>query len=101
MPTADHLTRCGGEHRDRVRTSHRSRGNLAHEVTATAFVLGGLLLMAGVIGLVQSNQREPPARPAGLTALLALRAAGNDDRRDFKFEAIFPRTPRFLGGHRE
>lgn len=92
------------EHRDRVRTSHRSRGkqNLAHEVTATAFVLGGLLLMADVIGLVQSNQREPPARgPLDCDGAARARAAGNDDRRDFKFEAIFMHTPRFLGGHRE
>jgi Protein of unknown function (DUF998) len=63
----------------------------------TAFVLGGLLLLAGVIGIVQTTRTA--GRPAArwtLTALLALAPLGIMIDGIFNLEAILPHSLGFL-----
>jgi hypothetical membrane protein len=63
----------------------------------TAFVLSGLLLMAGVIGITQTTQanRRPAARWT-VTALLALAPLGMVIDGIFNLQAILPHTLGFL-----
>ena len=62
-----------------------------------AFVLGGLLLMAGVIGIVQTTRaNRQPAASWTVTALLALAPLGMVIDGIFNLQAILPHTLGFV-----